>query len=96
MRFLLSGSSLQKSSLLLSRRMASYLINDSKYSFLKELGLQETNAGVFHGKWAANGATVDSVSPASGKPIAKVWFGLYLKCQYLVCRSNTAQPRTGM
>lgn len=32
-----------------------YLINDSKYSFLKELGLQETNLGVFDGAWKGSG-----------------------------------------
>lgn len=36
-------------------RSASYLIQDPKYSFLKELGLQEKNVGVFNGKWEANG-----------------------------------------
>ena len=35
---------------------AGYLINDPKYSWLKELGLEETNNGVFDGKkWCGNG-----------------------------------------
>lgn len=34
---------------------SSYLIEDPKYSFLKELGLEKRNAGVFNGKWKANG-----------------------------------------
>lgn len=34
---------------------AEYLINDSKYSFLKELGLQESNLGVFDGTWKGSG-----------------------------------------
>lgn len=37
------------------RKTSSFLINDSKYSFLKELGLHEENAGVYDGKWDANG-----------------------------------------
>ncbi|CAD5216412.1 unnamed protein product [Bursaphelenchus okinawaensis] len=57
-------------------RMASLLIQDPKYSFLKELGLQEENSGVFDGKWKkGNGRVVESLSPANNKPIAKVQFG---------------------
>lgn len=38
------------------RKSSSFLINDNKYSFLKELGLSEENAGVYDGKkWDANG-----------------------------------------
>lgn len=46
---------------LLSRTMASgsstadLLINDAKYSWLKELGLQADNPGVFDGTWHASG-----------------------------------------
>jgi len=38
-------------------RMSSYLIQDPKYSFLKDLGLSEKNNGVFvkHGKWIGDG-----------------------------------------
>lgn len=32
-----------------------FLIEDPKYSFLKDLGLKENNVGVFNGKWKANG-----------------------------------------
>lgn len=38
------------------RAMSSnYLINDPKYSFLKELGLQEENKGVYNGSWSGSG-----------------------------------------
>jgi len=37
------------------RKCSSFLINDNKYSFLKELGLNEENVGVYDGKWDANG-----------------------------------------
>lgn len=33
-----------------------YLINNSKYSFLKKLGLEERNAGVFDGTWKGSGS----------------------------------------
>eukprot|EP00123_Amoebidium_parasiticum_P000589 comp11434_c0_seq1/m.5846 comp11434_c0_seq1/g.5846 ORF comp11434_c0_seq1/g.5846 comp11434_c0_seq1/m.5846 type:complete len:541 (-) comp11434_c0_seq1:88-1710(-) len=42
------------------------------YPFLKELGIEEENYGVFHGKWGGRGPTVTSVNPATGKPIARV------------------------
>ena len=34
---------------------ADLLINDSKYSWLKDLGLKADNPGVFDGTWHANG-----------------------------------------
>jgi len=38
------------------RTMASgYLIDDPKYSFLKDLGLEKTNCGVYNGKWSGSG-----------------------------------------
>ena len=33
----------------------SYLVNDPKYSFLKDLGLGEENLGLYSGKWGASG-----------------------------------------
>ncbi|XP_022120507.2 putative aldehyde dehydrogenase family 7 member A1 homolog [Pieris rapae] len=53
-------------------RNASYLIEDPKYSFLKDLGLEKTNVGVFNGKWQANGKVIQSFSPANGKVIAEI------------------------
>lgn len=35
---------------------ADLLINDPKYSWLKELGLQAENKGVFDGTWRGSGA----------------------------------------
>lgn len=32
-----------------------YLVDDPKYAFLKELGLQKDNCGVYYGKWKATG-----------------------------------------
>ena len=33
----------------------SYLVNQPKYSFLKDLGLGEENLGVYTGKWGGTG-----------------------------------------
>lgn len=51
---------------------STYLIDETKYSFLKELGLEKNNQGVYHGKWAGSGETVTSISPTNNKPIANV------------------------
>ena len=50
--------------LLVKRTMSSgrrYLIEEPRYAFLKELGLQEHNPGAFNGEWFAHG----EVSPPS-------------------------------
>jgi len=63
-------------SLTFSRSMSSgYLINEPKYSFLKDLGLSESNKGVFDGAWKGSGEEVTSLSPANGRPIARVTTG---------------------
>ncbi|XP_068629591.1 putative aldehyde dehydrogenase family 7 member A1 homolog [Battus philenor] len=59
----------------LSRNMSAYLVDDPKYAFLKDLGLEKTNIGVFNGKWDANGQVIKSICPANGKVIAEVQGG---------------------
>ncbi|XP_042864012.1 alpha-aminoadipic semialdehyde dehydrogenase-like [Penaeus japonicus] len=68
---------LTRTSLTIARAMSSsgYLINEPKYAFLKDLGLEESNKGVFNGKWFANGEVVTSVCPANNRPIAQVQQG---------------------
>lgn len=39
----------------MSNTSSSHLVNDPKYSFLKDLGLKATNNGVFNGQWKASG-----------------------------------------
>ena len=43
---------------LFSRSMATYLIDEPKYAFLKELGLDQTNQGVYHGQWTGSGEVI--------------------------------------
>jgi aldehyde dehydrogenase family 7 protein A1 len=43
----------------------------SEYPFLKELGLEEENLGVYNGKWCGSGDFITCVSPTTNKPIAK-------------------------
>lgn len=57
------------------KRMSSTLINNSKYSFLKELGLTEQNQGVFNGQeWKASGKVIDSLNPSTNEVIARIKF----------------------
>ena len=39
------------------------LVNESKYSFLKELGIGEVNDGVYDGKWFGSGEVSESLAP---------------------------------
>ncbi|XP_078253127.1 alpha-aminoadipic semialdehyde dehydrogenase [Rhinoraja longicauda] len=55
-----------------SAAMSSLLIQQPKYSWLKELGLKEDNPGVFNGSWGGSGKVVTSYCPANNEPIARV------------------------
>jgi len=48
------------------------LINDPKYSFLKDLGLKAVNYGVYDGSWKGSGQVIPSICPSNGKVIAEV------------------------
>ena len=37
------------------RKMSSFLIDEPKYAFLKELGIEKRNHGVYNGKWGGSG-----------------------------------------
>jgi aldehyde dehydrogenase family 7 protein A1 len=51
----------------------SLLIDNPKYSWLKELGLESVNKGAYWGQqWGGSGAEIESVTPATNEPIAKV------------------------
>lgn len=71
---------------------SSYLINDSKYSFLKDLGLSEKNLGVFakHGSWRGDGEPIDSTCPANNRPIASVIQGSVRDYEHCVEESVNA------
>ncbi|XP_043833211.1 alpha-aminoadipic semialdehyde dehydrogenase isoform X2 [Dromiciops gliroides] len=52
--------------------MSTLLINQSQYSWLKDLGLKEENEGVYNGTWGGRGEVVTSYCPANNEPIARV------------------------
>ncbi|XP_023305719.2 putative aldehyde dehydrogenase family 7 member A1 homolog [Lucilia cuprina] len=56
-------------------RASNYLIDTPEYSFLKDIGLERENPGVFTGSWKGSGDVVTSVDPGTGKPIASVRTG---------------------
>ena len=41
--------------------MASFLIEDQKYAFLKDLGLDKTNKGVYNGQWFGSGEVISLI-----------------------------------
>lgn len=65
------------------RTMASFLVDEPKYGFLKDLGLSQKNLGVYNGKWMGSGEVVTSLCPSNGKPIAEVVTGT--KQDYEAC-----------
>lgn len=52
-----------------------YLVDDANFSFLKELGLERINKGVYSGEWSGNGEVVKSIDPATNEVIAEVQTG---------------------
>lgn len=54
------------------RAMSAYLIEKPEFAFLKDLGLERSNAGVYDGSWKGSGPVVKSIDPATGNVIAEV------------------------
>jgi len=52
--------------------MADQALTFNEYPFLKELGLQEENFGVYNGQWMGNGPVITAINPSTGKAIARV------------------------
>ncbi|XP_039766726.1 alpha-aminoadipic semialdehyde dehydrogenase isoform X3 [Ornithorhynchus anatinus] len=52
--------------------MATLLIQRPEYGWLRELELQEENAGVYDGRWGGRGEVVTTYCPANNEPIARV------------------------
>ncbi|XP_054253328.1 alpha-aminoadipic semialdehyde dehydrogenase isoform X2 [Indicator indicator] len=52
--------------------MSTLLISQPRYAWLRELGLQEENPGVYNGRWGGSGQVVTTYCPANNEPIASV------------------------
>lgn len=62
------------------------------YPFLKELGLSETNSGVYRdGQWTASGEEVLALNPSTNKPIARVKMGS--PADYEACVKSMEQEK---
>nr|XP_033784878.1 alpha-aminoadipic semialdehyde dehydrogenase [Geotrypetes seraphini] len=68
---LLSGRFLRPCRSAAARTM-SLLISQPEYAWLKQLGLQEENDGVYNGGWSGRGEVITSYCPANNEPIARV------------------------
>lgn len=66
--------------------MSGLLIEDPKYAWLKDLGLQSQNSGVFYGAWGGSGEVTTSYCPANNRPIACVTQGT--QTDYEMCVFN--------
>uniref|UniRef100_A0A8C4PD04 aldehyde dehydrogenase (NAD(+)) n=1 Tax=Dromaius novaehollandiae TaxID=8790 RepID=A0A8C4PD04_DRONO len=47
-------------------------MHQPRYAWLRELGLQEENPGVYNGRWGGSGEVVTTYCPANNEPIARV------------------------
>ncbi|NWT45530.1 AL7A1 dehydrogenase, partial [Chroicocephalus maculipennis] len=52
--------------------MSTLLVSQPRYAWLRELGLQEENPGVYNGRWGGRGQVVTTYCPANNEPIASV------------------------
>ncbi|KDO29088.1 hypothetical protein SPRG_06143 [Saprolegnia parasitica CBS 223.65] len=73
----------------LARRQST--LTFSKYPFLKELGLQEENLGVFDGEWFGNGPVFNSVNPATNEIIAKTRTGTKADYERVIAAMDKAK-----
>ncbi|KAK2723469.1 alpha-aminoadipic semialdehyde dehydrogenase-like [Artemia franciscana] len=69
---------------------SSALIENPKYQFLKDLGLESVNNGVYNGTWSGSGDLISSVCPSNGSVIAQVRQGSVEDYEAAVTASNEA------
>ncbi|XP_074650055.1 alpha-aminoadipic semialdehyde dehydrogenase-like [Tubulanus polymorphus] len=79
-----------------SAAMASLLIEQPKYAWLKELGLKAENSGVYDGSWKGSGKVVTSVCAFNNKPIATVTEGSLADYENTVAAAKDAWKKWSM
>uniref|UniRef100_A0A034WSV7 aldehyde dehydrogenase (NAD(+)) n=1 Tax=Bactrocera dorsalis TaxID=27457 RepID=A0A034WSV7_BACDO len=52
-----------------------YLIDSPEYAFLKDIGIERENCGVYNGSWKGSGEVLTSIDPGTGRKIANVRVG---------------------
>jgi len=65
-------------------------VERSEYSFLRQLGVDRTNLGVFADKWRGSGPVIQSINPSSGEVIADITTGNVADFDLAVSESNKA------
>ncbi|XP_071654003.1 putative aldehyde dehydrogenase family 7 member A1 homolog [Temnothorax longispinosus] len=74
-------------------QMTRHLVTDPKYGFLKQLGINVENPGLYDGRWGGSGKLVESISPATGKVIAKVRESTPQEASNAVTEARKAWPQ---
>lgn len=67
-----------------SIRSASYLVDHPDFSFLKDIGIERENPGVYSGNWSGSGELVTAVDPGTGRPIATVRMGSVSEMEHCI------------
>jgi aldehyde dehydrogenase family 7 protein A1 len=76
------------------RAMSTASLTFNKYPFLSNLGLSESNSGVFNGKFVAGeGELFTSVNPATNEPIATITTGTPAQLQTCIAAMDAAKPK---
>ncbi|XP_043589764.1 putative aldehyde dehydrogenase family 7 member A1 homolog isoform X1 [Bombus pyrosoma] len=70
-----------------------HLVTDPKYGFLKQLGLTTENPGLYDGRWGGSGKVIESISPATGKVIAKVRTSTPQEASNAITEARKAWPQ---
>ena len=74
-------------------RFYSKMSSFEKYPFLKELGLEPVNLGVYNGSWSGSGEVITTVNPANNEPIASVKQGNLQDYEETIVKMNQAQAQ---
>ncbi|KOC66630.1 Putative aldehyde dehydrogenase family 7 member A1 like protein [Habropoda laboriosa] len=78
---------------ILQLQMSRHLVTDPKYGFLKQLGLTTENPGLYDGRWGGSGKVIESISPATGKVIAKVRTSTVQEASNAITEARKAWPQ---
>ncbi|KZC12794.1 PREDICTED: putative aldehyde dehydrogenase family 7 member A1 homolog [Dufourea novaeangliae] len=74
-------------------QMTRYLVTDLNYGFLKQLGLTTENPGLYDGRWGGSGKVIESISPSTGKVIAKVRTSIPQEVRNAITEAHKAWPQ---
>lgn len=73
--------------------MVRCLVTDPTHGFLKQLGLTTENPGLYDGRWGGSGKVIESISPATGKVIAKIRTSTSQEASNAITEARKAWPQ---